>query len=96
MTGNKEIILPERNKILVHRIMSKIDNFSKRELLDDEDVKEVFSEVISLDKIFVLDMLEFLRQVKFERERQEAIVMYQIEIKLRNKIMMKQLSKSLT
>jgi len=84
MTENNDIA-EERKKVLIHRIMSKIDSFSKRELLDDEDVKELFLKFISSDKIYVLDMLEFLRQIKFEIERQEAIVMHQIEIKLNKK-----------
>lgn len=78
MTENNDIA-EERNKRLVHNIIKKMDQLGDKALLNDPDVKELFSKFISSDKIYVLDMLEFLRQIKFEIERQEAIVMHQIE-----------------
>lgn len=78
MTENHDIT-EERYKRLVHNIIKKMDQFGDKALLDDPDVQEVFSEVISLDKNFVLQMLQFLRQAKYEGERQENLLMHQIE-----------------
>lgn len=78
MTENNDIA-EERNKRLVHNIIKKMDQLGDKTLLNDPDVQEVFSEVISLDENFVLEMLQFLRQAKYEGERQEKLLMHEIK-----------------